>query len=291
MKQNKILLIISKLNPVAIREVLNILTLEFFPVKIVLMISEDKDNEAFRVDSSAEYRAMSDEGRENSVLKTVRELTLDKDDELICCVDGDAELNRIAVQSMILSGRYQDRLCHFGVSPFELSDIPYPRLNYLLRDYSDSLPDTFSDTLELANLRISQTIEAPELLLSTDPPRCMIGNCELQLSRNEFILFWLLAARCKNQVIPMRSSAELLSEYKAFIESTLSSVMPEICEIRVSLINLTASDMRGMVDSLDTKVREQISFENGRDYSLPVRDGGIFGITFPPANVVCPRNY
>ena len=82
--------------------------------------------------------------------------------------------------------------------------------------------------------------------MSADPQSCMIGENELPLEVEEFTLYWLLATRCKNEVTPIHGKEELLDEFQAFVESTLSIIMPEITEIREKLLKMTENRYSGI---------------------------------------------
>lgn len=283
---SKILLFISDLDEH--REITEKASAEINPARTVVLVAGKMLQEA---DDLYEFRSLPQESREDFILKTIRELSDIYDSELICCVAGNTELGLIVTNAMSLAAGYKDRFCHVQPDPFKVNDIHFSRLCYLYQDRFNRLPVTYVDTVELANLRISRYIDAPELFLTADPYRCLIGEYELPLEADEFILFWLLAIRCKNEVLPISGESELLDEYQAFIESTLSTVMPEISEIREQLLKETEADMLVLVRSLTEKIKQHVAFDNGRDCAFPERDQGVYGITFPPENIMCPRNY
>lgn len=279
----KILLLICDENGL---ELIEKLSQELSPNRSVVLCEEPGEST-----DDVEYRKLPAEASEDALLKTIQELSDVYDAELICCVAGDAALGLLVANAMALGSAYKDRLCHVQTEPFQLTDIPFTRLCYLYQDRFNRLPENYADTVELANLRVSQHIDAPEFFMSADPPNCMIGESELPLTVAEFTLYWLLAVRCKNEVMPIHGQEELQDEFQAFVESTLSTIMPEINEMREELLQKTEQDVLDLVDSLSAKIKEHIAFDNGRDCALPVRDHGIFGISFPPNQVIVPRNY
>lgn len=285
-KLKKILLLISDLDE--LRDITEKAAAEINPAQTVILATKESKNQ---VETSFEFRLLQENSKENIILATIREFTDIYDAELVCCVAGNTELGLIVTNAMSLTARYLDKLYHIQTEPFKINDIPFTRLCYLYRDQFNRLPENYADTVELANLRVSRHIDAPDLFLSADPYRCMIGEFELPLEPDEFMLLWLLATRCKNEVIPIHGEAELLDEYRAFMDSTLSTVMPEISEIPEQLIKETESDIQELVKSLTLKIKQHIAFDNGRDCALPQRDQGIYSLAFPPENIMCPRNY
>jgi hypothetical protein len=318
-KLQKIVLIICDTDANVIRDTLRVLSKNINPSqtvvltteKIKLLLADDITNDNSSVQGQGydtrggttrlcstdpklkpiNVHLLPEEGKNDCILQMIREFTDQYDVELVCCVAGESELSAIAVNAMTFAARYQDRLCHATANPIKITDIPFARLCYLYQDKFNHLPKTYADTVELANLHVSRHVNAPEVFLSTDPVKCMIGDCELSLEADEFILFWLLATRCKNEIIPLQGEAELLDEFHAFIESTISTVMPEINGIRKKLLEETEADILKRIDSLTEKIKSTMTFNNGRDFLLPSRDQKVYGISFPPENIACPRNY
>ena len=68
-------------------------------------------------------------------------------------------------------------------------------------------------------------------------------------------------------------------------------LMPELSGIRESLLKKTEADIVKLVNSITEKIKNNLTFDNGRDFSLPTWDHEVYGISFPPGNIVCPRNY
>lgn len=280
---DKILLLISEND---CQDLFEKLVLELAPSRSVVLCP-DNDSPI----DNCEFRKLPSENQDNTVLQNIRELSDVFNSELICCFTGNAGLAVTVAHAMGLGAAYKDRLCHVQIEPFEISDIPFTRLSYLYQDRLNRLPENYADTIELANLRVSRHIDTPELFMTADPFNCIIGKCELPLNREEFILYWLLATRCKNEVTPLHGEDELLDEFQAFVESTLSTIMPAIIEIRETLLEKSADDILKLVADLSKKIKSNIAFDNGLDCALPIRDHGIYGISFPHHQVTCPRNY
>ena len=258
------------------------------------------------------------------ILSTLREFTENPNTEIILSIAGGRKtMSALAAMSMSLLGRYSDRLCHVLVNPpfvnpnlmpkfyypnekihsltneseisskeakITLNYIPFVRCRYLFHKRFGRLPGNYTDTVELANMQISSSLDAPDIHLDPHKLECMIGKSNLKLSPAEFALYWLLALQRKHNGMPIHGQDILHDEFIAFSQSTSSSIMPSMLKFDRFKAK-QPDDMRKLIHSISTKIKKQISYDNGLELCSPTRDKGIYGLGLSPSLISCPKNY
>jgi hypothetical protein len=144
--------------------------------------------------------------------------------------------------------------------------------------------------MDLPNSRILQNLLAPEIILRPEHMSCVIAERQIDFTPAEFALYWLFLLRCKNGLHPLRGEEALLEEFRAFADSTVSSIFPEILN-HDRFRSQNDDDMGNLVSSISRKISESVPGEEDRDFCMPSRERGIYGISIPPENIDCPRNY
>ncbi len=286
---------------------------------IRLLPEKDGSRDAADVIDSADNDAIA-----NYILNVLRQFTENPETRVTFSLAGGRKnISAIGALSLSLLGRRQDRLCHVLVNPpfdlphlqpkfyypsdrwhylpdgqkvhghdavISLGDIPFARCRYLFNDRLNQLPGDFLETVDRINGKIAENLDAPELFLKPDTLECHIDEIALKFRVTEFVAYWLLAQRCKNGCPPIRGQEEMLREFSEFAASINSMVMPEIIHY-AALEKKTTDDIRRIISSLSRKIRDAVPIDRGRNFCLPARDRGVYGILLPPANITCPRNY
>lgn len=140
------------------------------------------------------------------------------------------------------------------------------------------------------DFKMSKNLPVQEIILRPDTMSSEISGMKIEFSPAEFALYWLFSIRRKNRLAPLRGREFLLEEFKAFSVSTLSSVFPEILK-HDRFQSRNEDDMEDIVSSISEKIAALIPDEEKRDFFMPSTARGIYGISIPPENIDCPRNY
>ncbi|MBN1864956.1 MAG: hypothetical protein JW808_08650 [Victivallales bacterium] len=282
------LVLVSDTGDAGAREIIGVLKSSYSVARVILISNDLLDDPGIE-DITLETLPEKINGQ---ILRQVVELADDNSCPFACCAAGTAHVGMATLNAMSLAARYCDSLCFAKKDGSKgLQEIPFVRLRYLYADKKDALRLTAHDLADTANSRISRLMDAPELTLRPDDLTCNVGYQTLTLDVPEFILFWLFALRCKNEVGTIRSIAALAEEFNAFTLSTTSTVMPDICEFRKKYPEADQEVIRAKLDSATSKILDNIPFDNGRDLIIPYKDDNSFGFSFPPQNINCPRNY
>ena len=262
----------------------------------------------------------------NFIFSVISEFSEDTGTSIVLSMDGGkGSLGVLGVMVMSLLGRYRDRICQVMVNPpFDspvlkpqfyfpgqtgnlheaengdilpeeraeiiLHEIPFVRTRYLLAHKVKRLPEDFCDMVEMTNSRISTNLPAPEIIFRPELMRSEIAGRGIDFSPAEFALYWLFLLRRKNGLYPVRGQKALLEEFRAFADSTVSSIFPEILN-HDRFRSKNDEDMENLVSSISGKISESIQNDEGRDFCMPSRERGIYGISVQPENIDCPRNY
>jgi CRISPR-associated protein (TIGR02584 family) len=286
---------------------------------IRLLPDEDGMNNATDLNGTNGSRQAAD-----YILNVLRQFTENPDTQITFSIAGGRKtMTALGALAMSLLGQRQDILCHVLVNPpfdradlspkfyypnkksyqlpdgtivtgteavISLSEIPFMRCRYLFNDRLNQLPGNFLDSVDRVNGKIAENLDTPELILKPETTQCFIGELELKFNATEFVLYWLLATRCKNSCPPLHGQDSLLDEFKAFATNINSTVMPEIIHYE-HCKGKTIDDMRRLISVIASKIKKVVAIDLGRNFCLPSRDRGVYGLLLPPDNIVSPRNY
>lgn len=287
-----------------------------------LIPSAAKSGNADDITSSSDSEMFS-----GFIMNTLRQFTENPDAMVIFSIAGGRKsMSSVSALAMSLLGRNHDRLCHVLVTPpfdnpglrprfyfpdcgireyktpdgksfsadkaeITLCDIPFVRLRYLFQKQYLRLPGNYLDTVEFANSMIHpDSAEMPELVLHPDSLNCEIGGIKVSLTPAEFAVYWLLAARRKNDLPPLRGQKAMLEDFQAFSKSISSSIMPEVIHHN-HFQGKSDDDMRKLVSSISKKIKQAVGLGKSIAFCLPSKGHGAYGISLSPEKIFCPRNY
>ena len=256
------------------------------------------------------------------ILDILREFTENPDTELVFSMAGGRKtMSVLAALSMSLLGREQDILCHVLVNPpfdnpslapkfyfpgktacvhmlpggrkwrakdarITLCEIPFVRLRYLFQHEFSRLPGSFNGTVSLANFRLNERLPAPELKIVPERMQIWLGNVSLPLNCQEFVMYWMLAERCRNGLPQIYGQSVLREEFTGFVGDIGASAMPEILHHKTRLLNKSDDDVRKILSSISQKIRRCLGISQGRDACMPSAGRGVYSISLPPENIV-----
>ena len=256
------------------------------------------------------------------ILGTLREFTENADTEIIFSIAGGRKtMSVLGSMAMALLGREQDRLCHVLVNyPFDnpslkprfyfpekkkrvfrlsdgnefseenaeitLCDIPFPRLKYLFQSELNRLPGNFNDTVALANSRISNRIQPPDLKIIPERMEIFFNEKPVRFNCAEFVMYWMLADRARNNFPPLHGQASLREEFEYFAANIPNGTMPEIIHHREKLIVKSDDDMRKLISAISSKIRNCVSIEEGRDPAMPSISRGVYALGLTSDHIV-----
>lgn len=256
------------------------------------------------------------------ILDSLREFTENPDTEIIFSIAGGRKtMSVLGSMAMSLLGRENDRLCHVLVNPpFEnssltpqfffpepekviyrlpggaevsgkqakitLCDIPFTRLRYLFQNEFERLPGSFNSTVELANERISERIRAPELKIIPEKMGIFFNDKPLKFNCQEFVMYWMLAERCRNSLPYLFGQASLREEFANFAKDIKSTAMPEIIHHREKIIDKTDDDVRKIISAISRKIKQYIPVAEGKNSCLPSLSRGVYSISLPVENII-----
>ncbi len=187
---------------------------------------------------------------------------------------------------MTVLGRYRDRLQSVAADGV-IHEMPYPRCRYLLRDRLETPPGDWAALADWANARLSRELPTPEIYLQPDDCGLWAGRVQVSLSPLPFLLYWLLALRCRNSLPWLRGEEALTEELRAFAASTTREVMPA----RPEPEEMTLPAVAAALDDLCAMLAAAIALDQGRECCLPVQGLATYGLALTPERVTCPRNY
>lgn len=215
------------------------------------------------------------------------EVTADASTELaVALVEPDPAVAVRLTAMLTLLGRFHDRLVILGTdSPPQ--EIFFPRCRYLLREQLASPPPRWEELADLANRRMSCELPSRELYLQPDARTIWLGPTALVLSPPAFLLYWLLARRCQNGLPLLRGQSALMEELRAFAASTSREVMPEL----PAMETFDDDALSDRLEEITLAVTATLPLEDGREGCLPSHGLAVFGLTLPPEQIACPRNY
>ena len=286
---------------------------------IRLLPDEDGNSNAIDINGSDGSKQVAD-----YMLNVLRQFTENPDTQITFSIAGGRKtMTALGALAMSLIGRRQDVLCHVLVNPpydqlqlkpkfyypragdyllpdgttvngddaiISLSEIPFARCRYLFNDRLNQLPGDFMDSVDRINGKIAESLDVPELFIKPETTQCFIGGIEIKFNATEFVLYWLLSLRCKNSSPPLYGQEDLVDEFHAFVESINSNIMPEIIHYG-HLKGKNSDDMRRLVSVISSKIKKAVAIDLGRNFCLPSRDRGVYGLMLPVNSITCPRNY
>ena len=166
-----------------------------------------------------------------------------------------------------------------------LCEIPFTRIRYLFQNEFSRLPGDFNSTVALANERISDRIRPPELKIMPERMEIFFDSKRVKFNCVEFVMYWMLAERCKAAHAPVHGQTSLQEEFEDFTVNIQRSRMPEIIN-HPAISKKDEDDMRKIISTISTKIKNAISIENGRDAALPSVQRGVYAISIPKENVI-----
>ncbi|NOY74828.1 MAG: TIGR02584 family CRISPR-associated protein [Kiritimatiellaeota bacterium] len=257
------------------------------------------------------------------ILNVLREFTENPETAISFSIAGGRKtMSVLGALAMSLLGRENDKLYHILVNPpfdspalepkfhypvpelthkapdgrlhssadaeLSLCEIPFTRIRYLFQNEFARLPGDFNSTVELANKRISGRIDPPELKIIPERMEMFFDSKRVRFNCAEFVMYWMLAERCKAAHAPIHGQTALQEEYADFADNVDASVMPEIIN-HPALVKKDEGDMRKIISTISAKIRNALTIEEGRDAALPTIGRGVYALALPSDNIVILR--
>jgi hypothetical protein len=223
-------------------------------------------------------------------LGSAYELLLDLSGEgrpgFVLTLPADAAQAATLTAMMTVLGRYRDRL-QAVTADGVIHEVPFPRCRYLLRDRLETPPGDWAALADWANARLSRDLPTPEIYLQPDTCTLWAGRMQVVLAPLPFLLYWLLALRCRNGLPWLRGEEALTEELRAFAASTTREVMPGLPEAAV----ISPGAVKAALDQACAALAAAIALDQGRECCLPVQGLATYGLALTPERVTCPRNY
>ena len=261
------------------------------------------------------------------ILDSLRQFTENPTVRVVVSVAGGRKtMSVLAGLCLTLLGRQEDRLCHVLVNPpfdspdlrprfyfpdpevkqyrlpdgtdivpdtaeVRLCEIPFVRFRYLYHQHHARYPGTFADTVELANMRITEAIKPPTLYLAPGEvgnPVCRVDDIDVPLSAAEFTLCWMLAQRRIDGEPPIQGQDSLADAFGEFATGVSREIMPEIIhhdrfrEKWGTDAVEPGKSVRQLAYSLGKKLSKALDGNQRIEPCLPRRGKGIYGLALPP---------
>ncbi|MDD3702666.1 MAG: CRISPR-associated ring nuclease Csm6 [Victivallaceae bacterium] len=239
----------------------------------------------------------------NFILDVLRQYTENSDVRITFSIAGGRKtMSAIGALCMSLLGRDYDKLCHILVNPpfddpslipkfyfpasgqthktrdgqilessqaeLELSEIPFVRCRYLIEQELKRLPGDYSAMVKYANRNARQLHDTPELILTPATLECQIGSAlSFKLPQKEFVLYSMLAHRCRHDKPDIDGTANLHRYYQRFAEKIKSSLPTKFPNLEIE----NSDSMRKLISNISARVKDFPALK-------PTRAKGKYGI-------------
>ena len=278
------------------------------------LLPDDDGNAADVTDSRSVDRAAS------FILDVLRQYTENSDVKITFSIAGGRKsMSAVSALCMSLLGRRGDRLCHILVNPpfddpalipkfyfpiqgqihtdregetfysatarLELSYLPFVHCRYLIENELKRLPGDYSRMVALANSNAETAGVMPELELDPANQRIRIGMIELKLPLQEFLLYWMLAERCKSNKAFLLGKMELYEEFVDFVEYSRTK-LPR--KFYFSCADIRDRSQQATLYKRISDLTATLRKASVSEFFLPTPKRGVYGLDLTPGKIRYP---